>query len=918
MKKIIFSLIVFISLVTISNHLNAQQSLSINPAKESLNHDISLSPWGPYSKRYAGISNVAHMKSGLRFDFTVCPGYYRNNIIVPNVDFATSYIPWKISPDMKQVTYRYEMEWKDQVYTDVTYYIIDSSRVLVEMNCVNNTDYIQDLTLNALSFINYPENYPKVKAVTKELTRWINAVDYDDINVVDKTPQFRLVNDGFKYDEVRSEASLDGSLLSKSFGNTNGDEVSYTIDSLDANGDGKLIFRYRVKKGDTARFQLSGLSNDIIEFPGTGNFEMKQQPCQFNGNSKLTLRSVGNTPIELDGFFITGDTHAQVPQMVDNPENFTPAISGDNASKKLILKYRDVNAYYGMAWNDPNSDVREVLNDELDIFFRKKANDNVAKKFTGNNEGHFTNLFLRPIEIKPHANRKEYVLLCAGSKSQVQNNLDVFDITALKEKIKNPKTGNDILPAGKKYEFGNQLMQAALLSNVVYPIYTQRQYIRHFTPGKQWNSLYTWDEGFVSLGMMEVDLQKSFETLNAYTTQPDNQSAFIHHGSMVPVQFYDFYDLWNRTQSKELLGYMYPRLKEYYRFMIGEIPTSAMRMSSNLLSPWDYFYNSGGWDDYPPQKYLHDHPILRKSVTPVITTAQCIRVAKIMRLAAEALGLKDDINGYDAQIKLLSGALQKYSWDESSGYFSYVVHDTNGVPQHFFTYPSDGSNFNMGLDGVSPLISGICTPAQQKKLIGKLFSPKELWTPYGITAVDQSASYFRQDGYWNGTVWMPHQWFMWKALLDMGDGDKAWQIAHTALDLWKRETALTYHTFEHFLSNSGRGAGWPQFSGLSDPVLSWFAAYYKIGRVSTGFETWIEKQQFDNNFSSYNAALRFDETSSYPHQRCMLICMNPGYKYDAYFNNKKLKTLSYHPGFVQIYLPESNKEGELRIVVNKK
>lgn len=917
MKRIIFCLISMSPLFMSSNYINAQQRLTIDPVKESLNHDISLSPWGPYSKRYAGISHVADMKSGIRFDFTVCPAYYRNNIIVPNVNFATSYIPWKVSPDMKQLTYRYEMEWKDQVYTDVTYYIIDSSRVLVEMNCVNNTDYIQDLTLNTLSFINYPENHPGIKADSKQPMKWINAVDYDRIDVVHKTPQFRLVNDGYKYDEVRSDESLDGSLLAGSFGNTNGDEVSYAIDSLGSEGDGMLIFRYRVKKGGTARFQFSGVNNDIIVFPGTGKFEMKKQLCKFSDTNKLTLRSVGNTGIELDGFFITSDTNAQIPQVGNDPEDLSPIISGDNTSKKLILKYRDVDTFYGMAWDYPNSDVREVLDDELDIFFRLKANDNVAKNFTGNKKGDFTNLFLRPIEIKPRADRKIYVLLCSGTESQVKENLEAFNVKDLKAKLGFQKNENDILPAGKKYEFGNQLLQAALLSNIVYPIYTQRQYIRHFTPGKQWNSLYTWDEGFISLGMMEVDLQKSFETLNAYTTQPGNQSAFIHHGSMVPVQFFDFFELWNRTQSKVLLEYMYPRLKQYYQFMIGEIPTSDMRKPSNLLSPWDYFYNSGGWDDYPAQKYLHDHPDTRKSVTPVITTAQCIRISKIMRLCATVVGLNNDIKEYDNQIQLFTDALQKYSWDQLSGYFSYVVHDAKGLPQHFFTYPSDSSNFNMGLDGVSPLISGICTPDQQKTLVNKLFSHEHLWTPFGITAVDQSASYFRQDGYWNGTVWMPHQWFMWKSLLDMGEGDRAFQIAHTALELWKRETSLTYHTFEHFISSSGRGAGWPQFSGLSCPVLNWFAAYYKIGHVTTGFETWIENQQFNDDFSSYRATLLFDETSIYPHQRCMLICMNPGYKYEAYFNNKKLKTTSSHTGFVQIYLPEGNKESELRILIKK-
>ena len=28
-------------------------------------------------------------------------------------------------------------------------------------------------------------------------------------------------------------------------------------------------------------------------------------------------------------------------------------------------------------------------------------------------------------------------------------------------------------------------------------------------------------------------------------------------------------------------------------------------MKSSLLKTWDYFYNSGGWDDYPPQVHVH-------------------------------------------------------------------------------------------------------------------------------------------------------------------------------------------------------------------------------------------------------------------------------------------------------------------------
>ena len=45
-------------------------------------------------------------------------------------------------------------------------------------------------------------------------------------------------------------------------------------------------------------------------------------------------------------------------------------------------------------------------------------------------------------------------------------------------------------------------MAATVLSNIVYPIRAQGQFIRHYTPGRWWDSLYTWDSGFVGLGLV--------------------------------------------------------------------------------------------------------------------------------------------------------------------------------------------------------------------------------------------------------------------------------------------------------------------------------------------------------------------------------------------------------------------------------
>lgn len=180
--------------------------------------------------------------------------------------------------------------------------------------------------------------------------------------------------------------------------------------------------------------------------------------------------------------------------------------------------------------------------------------------------------------------------------------------------------------------------------------------------------------------------------------------------------------------------------------------------NSNLLRPWDYFYNSGGWDDYPPQKFIRGRKEFTDNITPVITAAMAIRFAKILRTAASLLNLTEDQKIYDEDIKNFSEALQRHSWDETSGYFGYVVHDSTSKASTIFK-TVEVENFNKGMDGAYPLVAGIATKAQQKILLDNLFLPKKCWSPVGLTAVDQSASYYSNEGYWNGTVWFPHQWF---------------------------------------------------------------------------------------------------------------------------------------------------------------
>ena len=407
-----------------------------------------------------------------------------------------------------------------------------------------------------------------------------------------------------------------------------------------------------------------------------------------------------------------------------------------------------------------------------------------------------------------------------------------------------------------------------------------------------------------------MDLERSLGLLNCYLTAPgDEHAAFIHHGTPLPVQIYQFHEIWNRTRSRELLAHYYPRLRQYHNFLAGRLGSSTTRrLKSQLLQTWDYFYNTG-WDDYPPQMYMHEKK-LQKSLAPPVTTSHAIRTAKILHSMASLLGETKDMPAYKEDIGIWSEALQRYAWDEESGYYGYVSHDGSGKPAGILRHAS-GQNFNMGMCGAYPFFAGICTPAQEKRLVGHMMSDRRMWTPIGMTTVDQSAAYYRPDGYWNGAVWFPHQWFVWKSLLDLGYAEEAHRIARTALELWRQEVDDTYGCFEHFMVDTGRGAGWHHFTSLSAPALSWYASYYRPGRLTAGFDTLVEDARWGDGNRSLEAGLRM--TGEAGRESVLLVVLAEGARPRAAVDGAPVPVRTLPTGALEVRV--KNVAGVRRLVV---
>ena len=296
---------------------------------------------------------------------------------------------------------------------------------------------------------------------------------------------------------------------------------------------------------------------------------------------------------------------------------------------------------------------------------------------------------------------------------------------------------------------------------------------------------------------------------------------------------------------------------------------------SGLLKTWHIFYNSGGWDDYPPQTAVHKNSLSgvcgnTNDTTPVITTACVVLIAKIMKRIANLFCMEDTGN-FDNDIKKYSEVIQKYLWDDEAGYYSYMIHDENGTPHEFLRY-NDGTNYNCGFDGIYPYIAGISDSYQQKRVICNI--KNGLMTQYGVGTVDIRVPYYSDSGYWNGSVWMPHQWILWKSLLDTGETELAAEIAQKAVKTWSTEVCDSYSCFENFMVRTGRGSGYHAFSGLSTPVLMFYEALYSPGSVTTGFFTSVKSTRFSCNNSELELTVDASADTS-----TVIVCMNSDFDY---------------------------------------
>ena len=828
-------------------------------------HDIDLPQYGPYNKQYAGFSHIASPERGLRLDIDLLPGFYRRAVMDTRAVIDGGARLWRARTDLQRFVYRYELLPPQKIYLEADFAQRGQDAAL-RCTFVNETNRPQSLQADLCFSIRVPSfwrrPYPGTEVSAPTGVRWVQAGEYAAQKGIEG-----IAHDGFRLGEEPERGASKGCAMRVGEGVC----LNYRFDPIEADS---LVLRCRGEAGTAV-----DVMGERVAVPESERLETVRVPLKRGRYEEIALRFIGGWGV-VDGFAI--GLEAGRTSFEPWPEAFTPEIQ--TKPGEMTLRYPLTDAAYTIRWDAADYVVRELMGENDGDILARNIHEHVAHTLRGEGQGHYTDLFLRPVFLQPRQRKTITLLISAGGEP--------------KEVPFPPLPEANANPCGEKLAFSMERLAAATAMNVVYPAYYRGGFIRSYTPGRVWDSFYTWDCGMIAVGLGAIDRERAFQCLRAYLMpQEDPRTPYLNHGTPLLTQMFAYKNLLDAGET-EACRALYPALRYAWRFFL------SLPRLGGLIATWRIFYNSGGWDDYPTQVYVHQRH-LEDRAAPVTVTSMMLVYGRILKNAARRLGYEADLSEYDRAEAELGEALSR-CWDEDTGYFGYATDDGAGGFAGILRDEA-GVNPNQGLDGLYPLLAGQGDAARKRRMLKNI--REGLFTPIGVSVVDTRSPYFSRAGYWNGSVWMPHQWILWKGLLDLGERALAHRVARTALALWRRETGVSGNCYEHFMIATGRGAGYHHFSGLSAPVLDWFRAYYQPGSVTAGFDTAILSQQWNEDQTALDCLI---ETHAEGVALIVTLREGPTYRFDALPEGAKVTWL--HPGTCCVSL---KRVGSWRVAVRK-
>jgi hypothetical protein len=162
-------------------------------------------------------------------------------------------------------------------------------------------------------------------------------------------------------------------------------------------------------------------------------------------------------------------------------------------------------------------------------------------------------------------------------------------------------------------------------------------------------------------------------------------------------------------------------------------------------------------------------------VEAVDLNAMLVMEEKSLAKMAEALGKPSESAAWTAAAEARAAKINATMWDEATGFYYHVARDTNS-----FTYKGTDDLKRMEIAGLLPLWAGIVPDDRRAKLLGHLADPALFLRTYGLASLAASDTSYDPRASsccrWNGPVWVPWQWLIWRGLRAYGEKELADEV----------------------------------------------------------------------------------------------------------------------------------------------
>jgi hypothetical protein len=301
-----------------------------------------------------------------------------------------------------------------------------------------------------------------------------------------------------------------------------------------------------------------------------------------------------------------------------------------------------------------------------------------------------------------------------------------------------------------------------------------------------------------------------------YTEGTGREIKFGHHGGFddpqgwansvnPPIFAWAECESFEVTGDKSRFAMILPVLEKYLEFLNRDGDPDAQpdkwqeqgRRSAGTRHQlyWNTALGSGMDDTPKPAK---------KGSGWVDMSCQMVMQYRDLALICRELGQLEKVAKYEAEAKAIGERINKWCWNQDDGFYYDVL--------------ADGTQFKkMTSGGFWPMIAGIASPEQVRRMVVHLKDDKKFWRPFVFPtlAADEKEYNNPTGGYWRGAVWAPTNYAIIKGLEACGEEAFATEATEKYLAGMNTVFQKSGTVFENYMPekiepSSGKGdfVGW--------------------------------------------------------------------------------------------------------------